>query len=93
MVFNRVTVYLNCCLIHDALISPSLISHLAISSGLLPGPRTHYCAWPRSFGSLGPSEEISRPFASDKSPKRIDREGLGKRRTGTLAKSALGFMR
>ena len=26
---------------------------------------------------------VSRPFASDTSPKRIDREGLGKRRTGT----------
>ena len=34
---------------------------------------------------------VSRPFASDTSPKRIDREGLGKRRTGTrqpLTKSA-----
>ena len=28
-------------------------------------------------------EGVSRPFASDTSPKRIDREGLGKRRTGT----------
>ena len=26
---------------------------------------------------------VSRPFASDTSPKRIDREVLGKRRTGT----------
>ena len=28
-------------------------------------------------------EGVSRPFASDTSPKRIDREGLGKRRIGT----------
>ena len=31
----------------------------------------------------GPCENVSRPFASDTSPKRIDREGLGKRRTET----------
>ena len=28
-------------------------------------------------------EGVSHPFPSDTSPKRIDREGLGKRRTGT----------
>ena len=46
-------------------------------------PRPHYFALPKRFGSRGPSENVSRPFASDTSPKWIDREGLGKRRTGT----------
>ena len=46
-------------------------------------PRPHFSSRPKRFGSRGPCENVSRPFASDKSPKRIDREGLGKRRTGT----------
>ena len=46
-------------------------------------PRPHYSARPKRFGSRGPIENVSRPFASDTSPKWIDREGLGKRRTGT----------
>ena len=33
--------------------------------------------------SKGRSEAVSRPFASDTSPKWMDREGLSKRRTGT----------
>ena len=37
---------------------------------------THACAFCFCLG-------VSRSFASDTSPKRIDREGLGKRRTGT----------
>ena len=37
---------------------------------------THACAFCFCLG-------VSRPFASDTSSKRIDREGLGKRRTGT----------
>ena len=37
---------------------------------------THACAFCFCLG-------VPRPFASDTSPKRIDREGLGKRRTGT----------
>ena len=37
---------------------------------------THACAFCFCLG-------VYRPFASDTSPKRIDREGLGKRRTGT----------
>ena len=35
------------------------------------------------FRSRGPCENVPRPFVSDTSLKRIDREGLGKRRTGT----------
>ena len=39
------------------------------------------------FGPAGSSEEVKKcvslPFASDTSPKWIDREGLGKRPTGT----------
>ena len=46
-------------------------------------PRPHFSSRPKRFGSRGPCENVSRPFASDTSPKRIDREGLGKRRTGT----------
>ena len=42
-------------------------------------PRPHYSAWPIRFGSRGPSEP-----SSDTSPKCINREGLGKRRTGTI---------
>ena len=40
--------------------------------------RPHYYARPMRFGSRGP-----RKFFSDTSPKCIDREGLGRRRTGT----------
>ena len=50
-------------------------------------PWRHYSARPIRFGSRGPSqvlrEFISRPFVSDTSPKCIDREGLGRCRTGT----------
>ena len=46
-------------------------------------PRPHFSSWPKGFGSRGPCEHVSRPFASDTSPKRIDQQGLGKRRTGT----------
>ena len=42
-------------------------------------PRPHYFAWPIRFGSRGPSEP-----SSETSPKCINREGLGKRRTGTI---------
>ena len=41
-------------------------------------PRPHYSAWPIRFGSRGPSEP-----SSDTSPNYINREGLGKPRTGT----------
>ena len=32
-------------------------------------PRPHYSARPKRFGSRGPIETVSRPFASDTSPK------------------------
>ena len=32
-------------------------------------PRPHYSARPKRFGSRGPIENVSRPFASDTSPK------------------------
>ena len=41
-------------------------------------PRRHYSAWAIRNGSRGPSEP-----SSETSPKCINREGLGKRRTGT----------
>ena len=41
-------------------------------------PRSHYSARPKPFGSRGPCENVKRV-----SPKRIDWEGLEKRRTGT----------
>ena len=31
--------------------------------------RPHYSALPKRFGSRAPSEDVSRPFASDTSPK------------------------
>ena len=40
-------------------------------------PRSHYSARPKSFGSRGPSKSL----------KRIDRKGVGKRRTVTLTRS------
>ena len=40
-------------------------------------PRSHYSTRPKSFGSRGPSESL----------KRIDRKGVGKRRTVTLTRS------
>ena len=46
----------------------------------------HACLVPRAHFPRGQSVSVhvvSRPFASNKSPNRIDREGLGKRRTGT----------
>ena len=46
-------------------------------------PRPHYSVRPKRFGSRGPCKNVSRPFASDTSPKQIDQEGLGKRDTGT----------
>ena len=46
----------------------------------LPSPRPHYSARPKYLGSRGPS-------VSDTSPKWIDREGLGKRRTRTRQNS------
>ena len=49
-------------------------------------PRPHFSSRPKRFGSRGPCENVSRPFASDTSPKRIDQEELGKRRTGTRQK-------
>ena len=52
-------------------------------------PRSHFSSRPKRFGSRGPCENVSRPFASDTSPKRIDREGLGKRRTGTRQRLSL----
>ena len=52
----------------------SLLEHVV--AYLLPRP--HYSAWLIRFGLRGPSEP-----SSDTSPKCINREGLGKRRTGT----------
>ena len=46
-------------------------------------PRPYYSTRPKRFGSCGPIENVRWPFASDTSPKWIDREGLWKRRTGT----------
>ena len=46
-------------------------------------PRPHFSSRLKRFGTRGPWSVVSHPFASDTSPKRIDREGLGKRRTGT----------
>ena len=40
-------------------------------------PRPHFSSRPKHFWSRGPCENVSRPFASDTSPKRIDQEGLG----------------
>ena len=42
-------------------------------------PRPHYSAWLIRFGLRDPSEP-----SSETSPKCINREGLGKRRTGTI---------
>ena len=50
-------------------------------------PRPHFTSRPKRFGS--PWSMV--PFASDTSPKRIDREGLGKRRTGTRQDPLLAF--
>ena len=44
-------------------------------------PRPHYCARPMHFGSRGPSEFLA--SVSDTSPKCIDGESLGRRRTRT----------
>ena len=46
-------------------------------------PRPYYSTRPKRFGSCGLIENVHWPFASDTSPKWIDREGLWKRRTGT----------
>ena len=46
-------------------------------------PRPHFSSRPKRFRSRGPCENVSRPFASDTSPKRIGREGRGKRCKGT----------
>ena len=53
-------------------------------------PRPHYSARTKRFGSRGPSVNTS--------PKGIDREGLGKRRTGTrqeeiILRQPQGFLR
>ena len=56
---------------------------------IVPGP--HYSMWPKRFGSRGPCQNVSRPFTLDTSPKQIDQEGLGKRRTGTRASFLLSF--
>ena len=45
-------------------------------------PRPQFFARPKRFGSRGPSENV--PQTSNTSPKWIDWEGLGKRRTGFL---------
>ena len=57
---------------------------------LLFFPRPHYSAWPMHFGSRDQSEKVSVscPLAMA-SPKWIDREGLGKRCTGTRQLSPL----
>ena len=46
-------------------------------------PRPHFSSRPKRFRSRDPCENVPRPFVSDTSLKRIDREGLGKRRTET----------
>ena len=48
--------------------------------------RPHFSSLPKCFRSRDPCENVKnvpRPFVSDTSLKRIDRDGLGKRRTGT----------
>ena len=54
-------------------------------------PRPHFSSRPKRFRSRDPCENVPRPFVSDTSLKRIDREGLGKRRTGTRQYPALEF--
>ena len=52
----------------------------------LPSPYTSLFRAANSFRftwSKGRCQGVTRPFASDTSPKRIDRKGLGIRRTGT----------
>ena len=51
--------------------------------GLCVFPRPQYSARPKRFRSRGPSENVSRPYPSNTSPKWIDREGLWRRRAGT----------
>ena len=53
---------------------------------LLPSPQASFFLAAKAFRvtwSVRKCEGVSCPFASDTSPKRIDRERLGKRRTGT----------
>ena len=49
---------------------PKFFKFMGMKSGLTClVPRPHYSARPKRFGSRGPIENVSRPFASDTSPK------------------------